>query len=244
MGAAVAPRDVPQLDASAVRVSVVIPALNERHTIARALESTRLPGVERIVIDGGSGDGTAEFARSSGAEKVIRASPGRAHQLDVGYRQAAGEVIVFLHADTRLGPGWLEAIGAALRDPAVAGGAFRLAFDSRRPIYRAAELLVRLRSRLARLPFGDQALFARRELIDARGGIPWVPIFEDLDLVGAIRSWGRLALLSECAWTSTRSYERNGMFRQVLRNNAALLAWFLGLDRERVAGWYLRRPAR
>ena len=126
----------------------------------------------------------------------------------------------------------------------MAGGAFRLGFDSPRWIYRLAELLVSLRSRLARLPFGDQALFIRRELIDAQGGIRAVPIFEDLDMVRLIRKSGRLALLSESAWTSARRYERNGVLRQTLRNQLALLAWGLGLDRERVAGWYSRRPRR
>lgn len=244
MGVRAEPRVAPAPVVSGIRVSVVIPALNERDTIARALDSTSLPGVERIVVDGGSSDGTAEVARSLGAQRVIRSTRGRAHQMDVGYREAEGDVIVFLHADTRLDAGWLEAVGAALGDSAVAGGAFRLAFASPRLVYRLLELWVRLRSRLARLPFGDQALFLRRELIDAQGGIRSVPIFEDLDLVRLIRSSGRLALLPEQAWTSTRRYERNGLLRQGLRNHAALLAWHLGLDRGRVAHWYGRRSAR
>ena len=161
----------------APEVSVVIPALNELHSIARALESTRLPGVERIVVDGGSSDGTVELARSLGAEKVIHSASGRAHQLDLGYRESRAGVIVFLHADTRLGPGWLEAIRASLGDAAVAGGAFRLGFDSHRWIYRLAELLVRVRSRLALLPFGDQApLHPTRA--DRRAG--WNPSGPDL----------------------------------------------------------------
>lgn len=244
MGVRAEPRGVPPPGVSGIRASVVIPALNERDTIARALDSTSLPGVERIVVDGGSSDGTAELARSLGAQRVIRATSGRAHQMDAGYREAEGDVIVFLHADTRLDAGWLEAIGAALGDGAVAGGAFRLAFASSRPVYRLLELWVRLRSRFARLPFGDQALFLRRELIDAQGGIRSVPIFEDLDLVRLIRRSGRLALLPEQAWTSTRRYERNGLLRQGLRNHAAVLAWHLGLDRDRVAHWYGRRPTR
>ena len=240
MGAALARQERPESGACEPRISVVIPALDESDALPRALECTRGPGVERIVVDGGSGDGTPEVARASGAEKVIRAAPGRARQLDAGWREASGDVIVFLHADTRLDPGWPDAIRAALRDRAVAGGAFRLAFRSRRAVYRWLELWVRVRSRLAGLPFGDQALFVRRELIVAEGGIPPVPIFEDLDLVRLIRRRGRLALLPERAWTSTRRYERNGVLRQGLRNHAATLAWLLGVDRDRVAGWYRR----
>lgn len=222
---------------------MVIPVLDERQTVVQALACTGLPGVERIVVDGGSTDGTPELGRASGAERVLRCEPGRARQMDAGYRAASGDVILFLHADTLLSPGWLEALRRALADPGVAGGAFRLAFASRRPVYRAIELWVLARSRLG-LPFGDQALFVRRELLAERGGVPQVPIFEDLDLVSAIRAGGRLALLGERAWTSTRRYERNGLFRQGLRNHAALVAWLLGLPRERVALWYRHRPAR
>ena len=225
-------------------MSVVIPALDEEATLARALESTLLEGVERIVVDGGSADGTAEAARGLGAERVLCSAPGRARQMDAGYREARGETVLFLHADTRLDAGWAEALARALGDPRVAGGAFRLRFDSPRRIYRVIEAGVRLRARLAGLPFGDQGLFVRRALLDESGGIPAVPIFEDLDLVRRIRRAGRLVLLPERAWTSPRRYERNGPLRQVLRNTLALTAWGLGLDRERVARWYRGRRAR
>ncbi len=224
-------------------MSVVIPALDEKATLVRALESTKLEGVERIVVDGGSTDGTAEAARDLGAERVLGSAPGRARQMDAGYREARGDAVLFLHADTRLDAGWAEALTRALGDPRVAGGAFRLRFDSPRRIYRVIEAGVRLRSRLG-LPFGDQGLFVRRVLLDEIGGIPAVPIFEDLDLVRGIRRAGRLALLPQRAWTSPRRYERNGPFRQVLRNTLALAAWRLGLDRERVARWYRGRPGR
>ncbi len=225
-------------------MSVVIPALDEKATLVRALESTKLEGVERIVVDGGSTDGTAEAARGLGAERVLGSAPGRARQMDAGYREARGDAVLFLHADTRLDAGWAEALTRALGDPRVAGGAFRLRFDSPRRIYRVIEAGVRLRARLAGLPFGDQGLFVRRALLDESGGIPAVPIFEDLDLVRGIRRAGRLALLPQRAWTSPRRYERNGPLRQVLRNTLALAAWGLGLDRERVARWYRGRPGR
>ena len=225
-----------------VAISVVIPTLNEQSRIERALACTALPGVERIVVDGGSTDGTPETARFLRAERVISALPGRAHQMDAGYREARGEVIVFLHADTRLDPGWREALERALADPATVGGAFRLRFDGGGVGLRLIEWGVRLRSRLGGLPYGDQALFLRKRLLDAAGGIAPVPIFEDLDLVRLIKRSGRLALLPICARTSARRYERYGTVRQVLRNQAALAGYFLRLPRARVAAWY-RRPA-
>ena len=116
-----------------VAISVVIPTLNEQTQIERALACTRLPGVERIVVDANSSDGTSQTARFLRAEKVIQALPGRAHQMDAGYREASGSVVLFLHADTRLEPGWSEAVLAALEDPGVAGGAFRLRFEAAGP---------------------------------------------------------------------------------------------------------------
>lgn len=229
---------------SATSVSVVIPALNEFPGLERALRSTEAPGVERIVVDGGSVDGTLRLARRLGAERILVTACGRARQMDAGYRVARGEVILFLHADTRLEAGWAEAVRRSLEDPSVAGGAFRLRFESPRRVYRLIEQGARLRSVVARLPYGDQGLFVRRKVIDAMGGLADTPIFEDLDLARAVRRAGRLALLPLAAWTSPRRYERGGPLRTMLRNWAALAGWRLGVDREAVAHWYRRRPAR
>lgn len=221
---------------------MIIPTLNERRAVGRALGCTAEPGVERIVVDGGSTDGTVEAAQELGAEAVIRSEPGRARQLDGGYRACKGDVLLFLHADTRLDPGWRGALVRALEDPDVAGGAFRLRFESERRAYRWVERGAHARCRLLGLPYGDQGLFARRAVLDAGGGLPDVPIFEDLDLARSISRRGRLVLLRERAWTSPRRYERNGVLRTVARNNLALAAYLLRLDRARVLTWYRRRP--
>ncbi len=229
---------------SSTLVSVVIPVLDERGEIERSLASTVAPGVERIVVDGGSADGTPRLAASLGAERVIEAPRGRARQMQAGALEARGSVVLFLHADTRLEPGWLEELGGCMGDPGVSGGAFRLAFESGRPVYRMLEAGVALRCRALRLPYGDQGLFVRRELLEAAGGVPHTPIFEDLDLVQRVRRGGRLALLRSRAWTSARRYESNGVVRQVARNAVGLAAWRLDVDRERVAAWYRARPTR
>ncbi len=227
-----------------VRLSVVIPALDEEGVLDRALSSTCAEGVERIVVDGGSRDGTVERAAALGAERVIVAPRGRARQMDAGWRVAAAPHVLFLHADTRLERGWDGALLRALADARVAGGAFRLAFDDPSPIYRALELGVRARIRLGGDPYGDQGLFARRSVLERAGGLAPTPIFEDLDLVRAIRAQGRLALLPLRGWTSPRRYQRNGVARTVIRNNAALVAYWLRADRAAVAAWYRGRPRR
>ncbi len=226
-----------------VEISVVIPTLNEQTRIERALACTGATGVERIVVDANSSDGTSQTARFLRAEKVIQALPGRAHQMDAGYREASGEIVLFLHADTWLEPNWAEAVRRSLDDPGVSGGAFRLRFEAPGLLYRLMEKGVELRSRFGGLPYGDQALFVRKVVLDRAGGIRPVPIFEDLDLVGLIKRSGRLALLRERVWTSARRYARNGVLRQILRNNAALAGYLLDLERGRIARWYRRRPA-
>jgi rSAM/selenodomain-associated transferase 2 len=222
-----------------VRLSVVIPALDEAGAIAEAVRSASAEGVEVIVVDGGSADGTAERAARAGA-LVLHSAPGRARQLGAGAGRARGEGVVFLHADTRLPPGWHRAVAEALADPGVAGGCFRLRFDARSPALALVEWGARLRAALLGLPYGDQALFVRRSVLERIGGVPQAPIMEDLDLVRALRREGRLVRLPLAIETSARRYRERGALRTVLRNAAALCAWRLGLDRERVAAWYRR----
>jgi hypothetical protein len=129
----------------------------------------------------------------------------------------------------------------ALADPAVAGGAFRFRFDRAEglsPALRGIEWGARLRVALFGLPYGDQAIFVRRRVLEAMGGVPRVPLMEDLDLVRGLRRHGRLARLALPATTSSRRYRARGVGRAFLRNLGALLAWRLGLDRARVAAWY------
>jgi rSAM/selenodomain-associated transferase 2 len=221
-----------------VRIAVVIPTLHEADRVERAIESARAPGVEIIVADGGSRDATRERAVAAGA-RVVSGPPGRARQLETGARSTNAEAILFLHADTRLPAGWLGAVEGALADRAVVGGAFSFRFAEPGLALRAVEWGVRARLALGGLPYGDQALFARRSALEAIGGVPQAPIMEDLDLVRALRRQGRLVLLPLAVTTSPRRYAR-GALRHMLRNWAALAAWRLGVDRARVAAWYGR----
>jgi rSAM/selenodomain-associated transferase 2 len=223
-----------------VRIAVVIPTRDEADRIAHAVESARAPGVEILVADAGSQDATRERALAAGA-RVIACEPGRARQLAAGARAAAAaDALLFLHADTRLPPGWADAVRRALGDPRVAGGAFAFRFAERSPALALVEWGVRLRLALARLPYGDQGIFVRRAVLDAIGGVPQAPLMEDLDLVRAMKRHGRLALLRDPAVTSARRYLERGVFRTVAKNALALLGWALGAPRERLAAWYRR----
>ncbi|HEY8153218.1 MAG TPA: TIGR04283 family arsenosugar biosynthesis glycosyltransferase [Myxococcota bacterium] len=222
-----------------MQLTVVIPALDEAEPIAGAVASAGAAGCEIIVVDGGSRDGTQERAAAAGA-RVVVSPPGRARQLAAGARFAKGDTILFLHADTRLPVNWEGSVRRALADPRVVGGAFRLRFDHRSPALRLIEWGTRLRVALLRMPYGDQALFVRRAVLESLGGIPQVEILEDLDLVRALKRRGRLACLALPAVTSARRYRAAGALRTMLRNWAAVAAWWLGLPRERIAAWVRR----
>lgn len=217
----------------------MIPALHEADRIRAAIRSARAPGVDIVVADGGSRDATRALAREAGA-RVVDSEPGRARQLAAGVRATDADVLLFLHADTRLPEGYEELLRRALRDPAVVGGAFAFRFDERRPALRLVEWGVRVRLLVARLPYGDQGIFVRRSALQAIGGVPQAPIGEDLDLVRALRREGRLALLPAPAVTSARRYLERGVLRTVARNALALAAFLVGIDRGRVAAWYRR----
>ncbi|MCP4036828.1 MAG: glycosyltransferase [bacterium] len=218
---------------------MVIPALNEAGSVEAAVLSAAGPEVEVIVVDAQSSDGTPELARGAGA-RVLNAQRGRARQLQVGFEASESDVVLFLHADTRLPQGWGRAVAAALDDPETVGGAFRLRFDERALRIRLVEWAARLRIALLGFPFGDQAIFVRRRVLDELGGVPDVPVMEDVDLVHAMKKRGRLALLREPATTSARRYFDGGIGRVSLIHFFAFAAWAVGVDRQQLAGW-LRR---
>lgn len=227
-----------------VKIDVVVPALDEAEGITAALEAcfagAGASTLDVIVVDGGSRDATRESARAGGA-RVVDSAPGRARQLQTGLESTGGEIVVFLHADTCLPPSWADAMLRALGRPGCAGGAFDFAFAG--PVDGALALVergARLRSRWLGLPYGDQALFAPRAVLDAIGGVPQSPWMEDLDLVARLRRCGRLALVPLAARTSSRRHRRDGVWRTALRHAAAAVGWQLGAPRAALRTWVSR----
>ena len=231
-------------------VTVVVPALDEAAGIGRTLASVSAqPGpVQTVVVDGGSTDGTVEAARAALASaEVVRAGRGRARQMNAGAARAHGDALVFLHADTVLPPGALDRVRDALAEPGVAGGCFAVRFDRPAPGERAFGVLgrafmrlweARLWMRWHRFAFGDRALFVRRDVFEAVGGFPDQPIFEDLDVVRAVRRRGRFAFLDAAVVTSARRFRRGGAVRQQLRNLGLWAAWNVGVPPRRLKRFY------
>lgn len=217
-------------------VSIIIPALNEAQNLGCAVPR-RADGIEVIVADGGSTDGTAQAALSMGAS-VVHAPRGRGAQMDAGALASKGEILVFLHADSVLPQGWMDAMTAALRDERVVGGAFRLTIGSRGKLLRIVEGAVTLRSRLLGLYYGDQAIFARRDAFMRAGGFKNLPLMEDVDCVKRLRKLGRLVLLDKRVVTSSRRWDRKGVLPTTLRNLLFLTLYFAGVSPARLYRWY------
>lgn len=223
----------------------MIPALHEADRIHRAIESALAPGVEILVVDGGSRDATRDRAREAGA-RVIESESGRARQLAAGAAASGASVLLFLHADSVLPSGYRLALERALEDPGVVAGAFAFRFDRAgasplaRLSLRAIEWGVALRNALFALPYGDQGIFVRRPELDAIGGVPQLPILEDVELVRRLKQRGRLALLQAPVVTSARRYLVRGPLRTVVRNAVILAGDGLGVPRDRLAAWYRR----
>ncbi len=226
-------------DSSSQRISVVVPTWNEEERIVSTLTSVvDAPDVEVVVADGGSTDRTASLAKECGA-KVITVSASRSRQMNAGAYAATGDILLFLHADTRMPDGFHEHVREVLARPGASAGAFRLGIDASRPRgLRLIEWGVNARSVWRQLPYGDQALFMRQDTFREVGGFQELPILEDYELVLRLRRYGRIEIAEAAVLTSARRWERLGIWRTTLINQAVVWAYRLGVSPGRLANWY------
>jgi rSAM/selenodomain-associated transferase 2 len=226
------------------RISVIVPTLNEQAQLQATLSQVYLAdGDELIVVDGGSTDATVALARQF-TPLVLSSPPSRARQMNSGARLAKGDILLFLHADTRLPGDALDAVRTVMQRPDIVGGAFRLAFLPATPALRLIAWGTNMRTRLGRLPYGDQALFMRRQLFEALGGYADVPFLEDVKLVQALRRHGKLALLPQLVHTSGRRWLQDGVVYTTVRNNLLMVCYFCGVSPATLKRWYSARRQR
>ncbi len=234
-------------------ISVIIPTLNEAERIEGAIKSALggEPGVtapkkegkgrvEVIVADAGSMDKTTTLARQMGA-KVITTPRGRGEQMDRGADISSGEILLFLHADTRLPAGWQRDVCEAMEDPQLSGGAFTLSIDSARWPFRVVEFLSTFRAKRLGLIYGDQAIFTRRETFFDIKGFNKLPLFEDVDCVIKLKRKGGFKLMDKRVVTSPRRWIKGGIIRNILRNWFLLSLYMLGFNAQSLYRLYYKR---
>ncbi|MGO9122088.1 MAG: TIGR04283 family arsenosugar biosynthesis glycosyltransferase [Desulfomonilaceae bacterium] len=221
-------------------ISVIIPTWNEESNISVLLEElVGAPNVETIVVDGNSSDRTREIAASHNI-KVMSSPRCRAIQMNTGAKNARGDILLFLHADTRLPPNWALMVRDALAEPGTTAGSFEFAIDDKMKKLRIIERLTNFRSRKFQLPYGDQAIFLKADLFRRIGGYNDLPIMEDFELIRRLRKFGRIITLPARAFTSGHRWRNLGILRTTLINQAVILGYFLGISPARLARWYHR----
>ena len=192
------------------------------------------------MVDGGSSDESAEVAQSRGV-KVLHSPPGRARQMNAGAEVAEGRFLLFLHADTRLPEGFDGHVRQILTGSGVAAGAFQLQIDASSARLRLIEKTANWRSRYLQMPYGDQAIFLRKELFREMGGFPDLPIMEDFQLIRRLQGEGRIVIAPAAVVTSARRWKKLGALRTTLLNQLMILGFYLGFEPARLARWYRRK---
>jgi len=221
-------------------LSIIIPVLDEAATIADALAALapyRARRAEVIVVDGGSRDGTVEAARPH-ADRIITAPRGRGAQMNAGAAAAQGDVLLFLHADTRLPPEAERLIVDALMRTKRAWGRFDVTIAGRSRLLRVVAAMMNLRSRLTGIATGDQAMFMTRAAFAQVGGFPDIPLMEDIVMSRRLKRVSAPACLGARVTTSGRRWDRDGVMRTILTMWRLRFAFFLGAEPARLARQY------
>ena len=217
-------------------ISVIIPTLNEENHVLSAIRSAKQPGREDeiIVVDGGSTDNTVKIAQP---HAVVLASPrGRAVQMNTGAQHAAGDVLLFLHADSCLPSHALTNLELVMADPEIVGGTFTLKFDHPHRLLRLIAWFSRFRFRY--FHYGDQGIFVRRTIFEQLGGFKEISIMEDLDFLRRLRTRGQVALINLPITTSARRFLANGILRHQILNIALVILYLFGTKPQALLRWY------
>lgn len=226
-------------------ISIIIPVLNEAQIIQSTLQRLKgNPQVEIIVVDGGSQDDTVNLARQLGIKVIVLSGQGRGMQMNAGAAIAQGEILLFLHSDTQLPPNFVELTLETLKIPRVIAGAFELKIDGQDPSLRWIERLVKLRSRLLSLPYGDQAIFLTKQVFEEVGGFSNLPIMEDFELVQCLKRRGKIGIATAAVVTSPRRWQKLGVWQTTLINQLIILGYYLGISPTKLSNFYRQKRSK
>jgi len=224
------------------KISVIIPVFNESQIINATVDylyNLDFDGdFEIIVADGSPGGQTINAINHPKVKKII-AKKGRGSQMNQGAAVAVGDVLLFLHADTLLSHDALDQIVAATQQQDVVGGAFDLGIQSEKKIFRIIERTASIRSRLTRIPYGDQAIFIKKRFFDHIGGYEDIPIMEDVDLMRRVKAAGKkIKFIPSKVQTTARRWEKEGILYCTLRNYTLITLYYLGVSPENLKKFY------
>ncbi len=223
-------------------LSIIVPVFDEDRIINDLIEHLHgLPsgnGCEVIIVDGNQSQNTLK-AIFRGDVKKIASFKGRGAQMNAGAAVAKGKILLFLHADTLLPPPALDQILLTLKQPDIVGGAFDLGINSNRWGFRLIETVASLRSRITRIPYGDQAIFIKKTVFERLGGFGEIPLMEDVDLMQRVKKTGqKIAIIPLKVLTSPRRWEKEGLLFSTLRNWILISLYLLGVSPQRLAKFY------
>ncbi len=219
-----------------MKISVVIPTLNEESHLEKTLQSIikQEGDYESYVVDGGSRDNTISIAKRY--TTVISSQRGRAMQMNTGAKACCGDILLFLHADTILPDNAFREIRKRMKDDTVAGGSFYIAFDADTFILRGVSFITRFNFRL--FHFGDQGIFVRRSIFQTLNGYKEMPIMEDYDFYKRLGRQGKVILIRTPVISSARRFIKKGVIRQLLINKFVVLAYWAGVDIQTIKRFY------
>lgn len=228
-----------------VMISIIIPVLNEAAIIKQTIEKLQQHSEsEIIVVDGGSQDQTITIAQQTTAKVFTVTGTNRAGQMNAGADMAQGELLLFLHADTQLPLHFEKLIISTLKQPKVVAGAFELAIDGTDKSLRWVEILVKLRSHLLSLPYGDQGIFISKQAFFMSGGFATIPIMEDFEFIQRIKKQGRIAIAPGLVTTSGRRWQKLGVWQTTLVNQLIIAGYYLGIPPAKLGDFYRSRGKR
>jgi rSAM/selenodomain-associated transferase 2 len=226
------------------RISIIMPVLNESANLQRVIESTQpSDNIEVIVVDGGSTDDTCRVAVELGV-KVIASPAGRSKQMNLGAAAATGDILLFLHGDSRLPLGFDRLIRQTMsvNQPPIAG-AFRLGIEAPQASLRWVERGVNWRSQVCQMPYGDQGIFLSAKVFNEIGGFPDLPIMEDFELMRRLRKRGKISIVPQPVMTSARRWLQKGILKTTLINQLMVLGYLVGISPTRLVELYRRRKS-
>jgi len=221
------------------QISVIIPVINEEKMLLKIIPILqKYPSLEFIFVDGGSQDNSINLIRQAGF--ICLSSPflRRSYQMNLGAKSATGGILLFLHCDTILPHNFPDIISSFTNKKNFIAGAFLLKIDSNKTIFRLLEILIKMRSHLCKLPYGDQGIFLKKKTFEEIGGFADLAIMEDFELVKRLNKQGKIYIMSEAVTTSARRWEKLGIIKTTLINQLVIIGYYLGIKSEKLAQFY------